>query len=579
MLFYFFATVSAASLSGQLLDSQDEAVTGVSVYAIDHRLGYAAATSTNDGSWQIEGLPAGRYRVWVTPPDSAKFPSRFFPDHFQYCDGEVLEVEQEASREELDIVLPDGGAIVGQVFGADGAPLVGAEVEAEGSGYTQGYRRKALTDSSGQYIIRGLEAQGSSTEAYSLEVDANGYPIQYLGLTYLRDESGLVDVGLGEEVAIESMTLMPGQGVAGRVSSEGVGVAGASVFLYAEGQVLTAVTDGDGYYEKWALPPGEVLSWASADGYGLTYYPDVDRPGETLPGAGEGELLDGVDLDLPVESGLQLRLSGEWEDLDLSGVTVLAYNDTYTVGIGDSSDADGQIQIGRLHPGTYFVFAYAAAEGLVDDFFRNAQGEPQAFEVTGPESEVYEVSLPFGAIFSGRIEDETGAPVYGAQVSAIPSDPTARTQSDMTDHDGRYTIDGLVEGSYRLRVSYSIYCGDDPGFVTAWWPDARTEERSASIRVSSGDVADDLHMVSYRDDDHDQMADEWERFYGLNPALDDSGEDPDQDGYTNGEEYLLSTNPMDESSNGACGGCNRGSQSVVLVFPLLCFGIGRRGRR
>ena len=79
-------------------------------------------------------------------------------------------------------------------------------------------------------------------------------------------------------------------------------------------------------------------------------------------------------MNLPVESGLNLRLTGDWEELDLSGVTVLAYNDTYTVGIGDASDANGEIRIGWLHPGTYFVFAYAAAEGMVDDFFRDLAG-------------------------------------------------------------------------------------------------------------------------------------------------------------------------------------------------------------
>jgi hypothetical protein len=45
------------------------------------------------------------------------------------------------------------------------------------------------------------------------------------------------------------------------------------------------------------------------------------------------------------------------------------------------------------------------------------------------------------------------------------------------------------------------------------------------------------------DDDNDGMPDDWELAYGLNPLIDDAGDDPDGDGVSNINEYNLGTEP------------------------------------
>ena len=51
------------------------------------------------------------------------------------------------------------------------------------------------------------------------------------------------------------------------------------------------------------------------------------------------------------------------------------------------------------------------------------------------------------------------------------------------------------------------------------------------------------------DDDGDGMPDEWEILYGLNPLVDDAGDDKDGDNWTNIEEYNRGTLPNDPSSH------------------------------
>jgi len=56
-----------------------------------------------------------------------------------------------------------------------------------------------------------------------------------------------------------------------------------------------------------------------------------------------------------------------------------------------------------------------------------------------------------------------------------------------------------------------------------------------------------IHLiVSNQDTDRDRLPDAWEAYYGFDPTLDDSSDDPDKDGFTNWEEYICGTDPLDK---------------------------------
>jgi hypothetical protein len=61
-----------------------------------------------------------------------------------------------------------------------------------------------------------------------------------------------------------------------------------------------------------------------------------------------------------------------------------------------------------------------------------------------------------------------------------------------------------------------------------------------------------LTLLLDDDSDNDGMPDDWEKAHGLNPKVNDAGEDPDKDGLTNLQEYQNKTDPQakDTDSDG-----------------------------
>ena len=59
---------------------------------------------------------------------------------------------------------------------------------------------------------------------------------------------------------------------------------------------------------------------------------------------------------------------------------------------------------------------------------------------------------------------------------------------------------------------------------------------------------DDYTSLDLADNDGDTMHNSWEEMYGLDPNVDDAGDDTDTDGYTNLEEYQGGSDPQNISS-------------------------------
>ncbi len=535
---------SAATVRGTVRGEDGEPVPGAVVAAYDAVLDGVQATADEDGTFALEGLHAGTWRLWAIPPEGDDHAARFLPDATGFCDSRALRLAAGDAVEDADFSLPLGASLSGTLLGPDGAPVAGAAltaspVDAPGTVLA----RSATADEDGAFTVRGLDARAGVSESWVVSVEAEGRPEQYLGGAYDEADAAVFTVEPAGAAEAGTWTLLAGITVTGTVTGPDGPAADAAVYVYAEGQIAVVATDADGRYEATGLPPGDVLPWVSTPGLAMTYYPDADRPTTFLSAPEEGAVLEGADIEAPAEAVFEAWFVDPDTGEVLPGVSGLLYNDTFTVGRGAAAGEDGLLRIDRLSGGDYTLYAWGSESGHADDWVRGADGEPAVFTVEGEvDNAPVEIALPRAAWLAGEVVDEDGAPVVGATVTAVRAD--GAWEQARTDEDGAWEVFGVPAGDWAAWAGYDTWCPEDADFVDTWWGDEPNPDWAPRIALAEGEGVEDLRITVPGDDDHDGMADSWESERGLDPERDDAAEDPDEDGYTNLEEYLLDTDPL-----------------------------------
>ncbi len=567
-------SASAATLAGRMLSEDGDPLVGAEVIAYDERLNYGTATTTNDGSWSMTFLPAGRYRIRAMPGEESAYADRFYPSEWDFCSAEAVNLPDGGEVDGLDITVPLGGTLSGVLQDLGGNVLGGAAVYAQGvDSRTALGTRGTVSGEDGTFTIQGLDADPGQPTDWQCYVDLDGFPAQWLGGVYDDAEAQIYAVALPAEAPagtdVGENALLDGIRVTGTVYGPAGAASAGTAYVYSSSQVITSTLDADGLYVADGLPPGDVISWATVDGLATTYWPDADRPTpDRVSAPDEGAEVDGVDLNMPAESVLTVQFSGE--DADYGSISALLYNDEHTVGRGGPVADDGTMVIDGLWPGDYDLYVYGSDAGFEDGF---------AFQLQPVDGETHvDVVLTPAASITGQLTDDEGNGVYGGYVYAFPADDAENSYAVASDEEGNYALLGLPAGYYTVRASYVNYCPLDRGFVTVWWQDQLSEEWAAQVQLASGQAqpGTDFHLPD--DDDHDAMGDAWERANGLDTSRDDAAEDLDGDGFTNIEEYLLGTDPDGTGSGlGGCKGCSTGGGPVGFgVLALAALGASRR---
>lgn len=566
------------ALEVRVVDPDGQAAPGVSVVSSDVRGSVRSAVTNERGIAVIDDLAAGNYRVLGLPQGRSPWFARYFGDAALRCDAAAVTADAD-----IDLMLLRGGDIAGTLLDTLGEPVIGASVTALPTTDAV-VSRSATTDDDGSFEVRGLDP----AVTWWLEVRVVGQPTQLIGPAYDATLAAELTVEPGRVLSLGTRQLLPGATLRGVVRGPDGPIAGASVFGWTTGAVIGTTTDDEGQYTLRGLRPGDALVWSSAEGHGATWFPNLDRPGARFLTL-EGAVVPSIDLQMPLGASLDGTLDGEG---DRSGVAVLATNDDRTVGFSGVVDETGAFSVGRLPSGRFGLLFYAADAGLVDGPWRdNSGGEIPLDLVEGQALSLGRVTLPPGATVRGLVTGTSdGAPIYGARIIATavegPGDEgsgapvTARVVTG-TNRDGVYELKGLEAGTWRLSARVIPLCPNDPGWVQVYYRQAINPALQSGVTASAGQVINwDVSLPP--DNDHDGMDDDWEREVGLDPTRDDSGEDPDGDGYTNLEEYLLGTDPFSPAGARACG-CATGASMgggplgwLTLGFGLLSMRARRR---
>jgi hypothetical protein len=402
-------------LVGSVSDLAGRPIVGAAIRAepVGPSVRIGGARSDPAGGFLIAGLPAGEYRVVVDAEG-------YVPELI-----ESVLLEAGVDPERLEVRLSPGALLEGLVTDRNGRPLEGATVTAtrESSRVALGGPGPPLRDhgdAEGRYRLEGLPL-GASTIA----ADAQGHRGAVRDVV-LEEGANRLDFELDGALEISGRVLGP----------DGLPVAGANVlFLGASTRPLgRARTDAAGEFRDEIDDGVRVILTARKDGVGAS--PEVG------PILVQGASISGVELRL--EGGG--AISGQVHGLDLDQmarvgvVAAPAHERSPWSRVGARPDYEGRFRIEPLTAGEWIVTA--SLEG------RSARASVSLPDAAS-ESSVDLVFEP-GYSLTGTVLDG-GTPAEGLTVRARGTSVLS-SGSDLTGPGGRFEMNDLPAGSYRLEV-------------------------------------------------------------------------------------------------------------------------------
>lgn len=377
---------------------------------------------------------------------------------------------------------PGTAVITGRVLGADGRPVVAADVRAvpldRGS-----FNRMVQTGPDGRYELTALRAGH-----YRVVASKSGF----LTIEYRQPapfESGaIIEIRDGQHIEDIDIALARHAAIVGHVFDEtGDPVEGASVrvsqiaFIQGRRQLVNVsgvndrLTDDRGRFRVWGLPPGHYIvsavvgqvefpgpSMLDMPGYAPTFYPGSPTAGGAAPvDVGLSTDVTGIDFSLapsptarvygqalfssgdPVRGGLTMR-STERAGGVLSEVGAIINTD------------DGTFIFPNVAPGEYVI---QVVQGRLNN---STEGEfaSQIVQVNGADVRDVNLRASAGSELTGRIRFEDTASLSPGDIELTPvpadqdhapADPNQIAEAEIHD-DWTFALAGL-HGPRRLRLT------------------------------------------------------------------------------------------------------------------------------
>ena len=409
------------TVQGVVLDQNGDHVAGAHVFV--KRGGFPPTASRElkahtdaEGEFTIAGFVPGSVTLHVTHP--------------LYADTTFEATPSPSEKaKEVKVRLDAGARVFGVVKDAEGVPIANEQVNIiSGSDFMDS--RSTFTDASGRYVLDTLSPGEYSMTTGVYEQGAGGM------------RRGDISLSAGEQREINWTKPAAGGTVTGTVLLGEKPVANAAVTAQdtrgPEG-AQTGVTNEEGQFEIAGVEIGRVNVTVKTAA-GLTGRAGTSVSADSKTGS----------VTIRIENaGLRARLvdvegrplSGVWSNIESgdAGGGWSGYRQLPVTG------GDGIIQSTSLPAGRYRLRASEADHAqFVSDPFTLQSGQT---------IDLGDLTLKDAAQITGRVADDTGAPVEGATVSLFTPDnkPVFLFSMSTTGSDGRFIIRGVESGRYRMR--------------------------------------------------------------------------------------------------------------------------------
>ncbi len=434
-----FQLASGVHVSGRVLDEARQPVVGAELYIGSSPADYQRidATSDAEGRFAFDAVASGSHNLTAQAPGLASTSMELIVP----VDGTQLQG--------VEVAMTKGAFLGGQVVDPGGDPIAGAWVMTEHQG--EHIDPRDLTDAAGRFRIEHLPDSEVGVHVVSegyVRLEQDVAQLDRSDLRLVLERAGtlagkVIDGRTGKPLPSFQIRLVdpqPEPGERGRCSMR--------VSWIREGQRFDS-PDGAWGYDRQDLRVGCITGVeASAEGYAPGVLARVPaqinpNPDEFVIALYPGTRLYGV---------VTLASSG----LPVEGVRIKRFTSDKPLRDWDSDDVHGRMQT-RTDANGYYEFAALPSEethlALTHPTFGRWIVGPLSVYESDAQLE-HNVAVSTDGVVHGKLIGPDGAPIAGGTIALrprfIPGHTSDHDRRAVTDSDGTYLFDQLMNGEYEV---------------------------------------------------------------------------------------------------------------------------------
>lgn len=401
-------------LTGRVIDPDGNPLAGASVQLDPSRIARPFGGGS-PGMWQAQTDSNGEFALDGLAPGET---SILFNKQGFLFKRKIFEITDKDAR--VEIQLMRGKNLRGIVVDEAGSPVAAADVSVS-SAAADARWSGARSDADGSFTLEGL-----ANTRYAVTARKRGY------LDAVLKE---VDVANAQTI---TLTLRRGGSISGRVTGLSEAELG-DVWVSATSMTsrARAQTDSTGAFRIDGVSDGVVTVMAAVTGNQTRQTPPKQvevRGGTAAP----------VELEFGQGNSVSGHVRRRGNGVERAAVQFSPQEQGLPNGYAYSA-SDGSYRVDGLGSGKYRVYV-SLGGGPV---------RSESYTVAG--NSTYDVDLRDGSLRGQIVDDATGHPLSDVSVTVEPAESGAIRGMAFTDSDGRYVVESLSAGKYRIRTQKNAY--------------------------------------------------------------------------------------------------------------------------